>query len=182
MIEGNMSLVISKVDSYVGHYPFAAHLRDDLISEGFVGLCTAVDKMSTEPTPEKVNPTGFISHWVHRRIGEMVDQETGIGASPRTKRRLRAEGAEVPTQINLYDAAPTLPDKIVDPMSMVDLRDMIDTCCESEQDQIIVRMRELGYVDRDIAAAIDAPVTTTYMRRRELYARFLEKSELPGEV
>ena len=37
--------------------------------------------------------------------------------------------------------AVTLPDVVVDPMSIPDLRDMIDSCCESDEDRTIVRMR-----------------------------------------
>ena len=180
MIEGNMSLVINKVDAYVRQYPSVAHLSDDLISEGFVGLTSSVQRMAKGSSPENANPTGYMSYWIGHAIGAVIDKESGVGASVRTMKRKRANGEDVVAQVP--GETHSVPDVIADPMSMVDLREMLDACCETEEDRIILRMREQGYVDREIAAAIDAPVTTTYMRRRELYARFLEKSGLQGEV
>lgn len=37
-------------------------------------------------------------------------------------------------------------------------------------------MREQGYVDREIAEALDMPLSTTYMLRRGIQKRFLERS------
>ena len=65
---------------------------------------------------------------------------------------------------------------------MIELRDLIDACCESPEDRVIVDMREKGYVDKEIAATLTLPLTTVYMMRREIYARFLEKSGMKGEV
>lgn len=182
MIEGNMSLVISKVDAYIGSFPFISHLRDDLISEGFVGLTIAVNRMATTEVPENPNPTGYMSHWISHSIGAVVDSESGVAGSVRTKQRHRKNGVQLPVQISEHEVIPAATDSVVDPMSMTDLRDMIDSCCETEQDRTIVRMREERYTDPEISKAIDSPLTTTYMRRRELYARFLEKSGMKGEV
>ena len=61
MIEGNMPLVVSKVDSYIRRYPQLEYLRHDLHSAGLVGLAQAVNKMAEHNEPEKANPTGYIS-------------------------------------------------------------------------------------------------------------------------
>ncbi len=198
MIESNMSLVIAKVDSYIGCYPEAAHLRDDLISEGFLGLTTAVNRMADQDTKENANATGYISYWIMHSIGTVLDQESGVGASLRTKQRAFSQDSDLNAQIQ--EARPAK-DIIADPMSLVDLRDEIESCCETDIDRAIVRMRERAYhsegdpdignspceypgmVDKEIAKALDLPVTTTYMLRRAIYARFLAKNpHMKGEV
>lgn len=195
MITSNMSLVVNKVDSYIGEYPNLGHLRDDLISEGFLGLVTAVNKMVAAGPKDNPNPTGYMSYWIMYHIGLTVDREDANGASHGTIWTYRSQGKELARQVPmpvLEDdksdadlppwAANSGSDQIVDPMSMVDLRDLIEACCESEQDQVIVDLRELGHSDKYIADRLEQPVSTTYMMRRAIYTRFLQKSGLKGEV
>ena len=47
MIEGNMPYVLTAVESYIRCFPHTEHLRNDMVSEGFVGLCTAIDKIAS---------------------------------------------------------------------------------------------------------------------------------------
>lgn len=180
MIQGNMSLVIDKVDGYICRFPGVAYLRDDLISEGFVGLTTAVNKMAEAGPREKPNATGYMSYWINASIGAVVDKETANGVTDRTVRRHKEQPDAMPHYVPIPEVMTN--DIVVDPMSMVDLQDLIDSCCETEQDRIIVAMRAEGHKDKEIAARLDLPITTTYMLRREIYARFLEKSGLKGEV
>ena len=48
LIEGNMALVIHRVDAYLHRAPQMAYYRDDMISAGIVGLCEVVDRMQKE--------------------------------------------------------------------------------------------------------------------------------------
>jgi hypothetical protein len=192
MIVGNMSLVVGKVDSYIGCYPHVSHLRDDLIAEGFLGLTVAVNKMAEQGPIKDANPTGYMSYWITYHVGTICDKESANGASDRTTRGRRQEGEELPHVVPMPD---TLNDIVVDPTSMVDLRDLIESCCETDVDLAIIRLRERGnhaqesavsehpaMVDKEIAKVLDIPHTTVFMLRRAIYARFLEKSGLKGEV
>ncbi len=194
MIESNMPLVISKVESFIRCFPGAAYLRDDLQSEGLLGLAKAVNKMAEAGPRENANATGYISYWVHYHLGLVIDNEKANGASQRTIQRKSNDDEPMPHCVamsqcvgaggNEYVDFTAYPfaDEPSDPMAMSDLRDLIYSCCETEQDRIIVDMREASHTDKEIAAVIDAPVTNTYMLRRAIYARFLAKSGLKGEV
>jgi hypothetical protein len=185
MIESNMSLVIDKVDSYLRAFPDLAYLRDDLISEGFLGLVYAVNEKMVGSTPrnEKKAPsaTGYMSHWISFYIGILADSQTGMGCCSKTVRRLRQDGKPLPQHVPLpknYDM-----ETYEDPAIRVfELRDEILACCESDEDRVIVEMREKGYGDPEIAKTLDLPHCTVFIMRRELYARFLAKTGMKGEV
>lgn len=177
MIEGNMSLVVDKVDSFIVCFPKIAHLRDDMISGGFIGLTEAVNRMAETGPKDSPNPTGYISFWVKKHIGLVVDGEQANGASSWTIADRKNKGKELSHQVPMPNV-----EQFIDPTAMVELRDLIQACCETEEDRVIVEMREKGYVDKDIAETLGLPLTTTYMMRRAIYERFLEKSGLKGEV
>lgn len=181
MIESNMSLVVDKVDSFIGCFPGVAHLRDDMIGEGFFGLTKAVRLMSESGAKEGANPTGYISFWIKKHIGLVVDGEYANGACSTTIADRKSKGEELPHQVPMPTTVREMYN-VDDPNSLMELRDLIYACCETEEDRVIVDMREKGYVDKEIAATLDLPITTTYMMRRAIYARFLEKSEMKGEV
>jgi hypothetical protein len=65
---------------------------------------------------------------------------------------------------------------------MRDLRETLEACCENETELEILRLREEGYVDREIAERLGLPLTTTYVLRRTMYARFLDLSGWKGEA
>jgi DNA-directed RNA polymerase specialized sigma24 family protein len=65
---------------------------------------------------------------------------------------------------------------------MQDLRETLDACCEDDTDREILRLREEGYVDREIANRLGLPLTTCYVMRRTMYARFLELTGWRGEA
>ena len=63
MINGNMPLVFSKVESFIRCFPHVVHLRDDLVSAGFVGPGKAVNQMARGcriRKPKNWNPTDYI--------------------------------------------------------------------------------------------------------------------------
>jgi len=190
MIESNMSLAVNKVDSYIGIFPHVEHLRDDLISEGFLGVVEAVNRMAKKgPAVENPNPTGYMSWWVMKSIGIVVDREYANAASTGTVWNHKQSGESIPHQVT---APADLPERSIDPTALTELRDQIDSCCLTDVDRQIIRMRggdpalppseHPNMVDREISAALGVPFTTIYMLRRAIYARFLEKSGMVGEV
>jgi hypothetical protein len=181
MIESNMSLVVYRVESYVRAFPTLSHLTDDMTSEGFVGLTTAVNKMAEQGAVEKPHPTSYMTDWITYHIGTVADKETAMGSSGKTVRRKRDDGKALPLHVSLPKnlEMETYED---DGIRLFELRDEILGCCESDEDRMIVDMREKGYVDNDIAKTLGLPYTTVYLLRRELYARFLTKTGMKGEV
>ncbi len=152
-----------------------------MISEGFVGLTIAVNKMAEQGPVEKINPTGYMSYWIGYHIGTVVEKETALGNSSSTSKRRRWDGDSLPKHVPLPTSMEmdTYEDHGI---SLVELRDEIDGCCETAEDRMIVEMREKGYGDPEIAKTLNLPHCTVYVMRREIYRRFLEKTGMKGEV
>lgn len=185
MVLANMAMVTKKVTAYLESFPQCNHLREDLLSQGYVGLVTGVRKMVGQSVPEP-NPTGFISLYIHHALGEVFDLEATIRVPQRTWLRKRQEGATitVPTKEYSITSFNTFNrDGERDPRAIVDLTDEVYGCCENSIEKEIVRLRIEGHKDDEIATILGLPKTTTYMMRRGIYARFLERNpEIRGEV
>lgn len=176
MIESNMALVGSNVNEYVRKHPEAAHLRDDLRSAGYVGLVQAVGAMAKHRDPENSNPTGYMSVAIRREISRCADNEGTISIPDRTQREARKENRPLAAPAVCQGIPKSLADSAPDAaQELIEIRDLLDSCCQSEDERTILRMREGGYADRDIAKEIGLAHTTTYMMRRELEKRYLRK-------
>jgi len=175
MIEGNMPLVIVRVNSLIQRNPQFAYLRDDLHSAGFVGLVQAVNKMADEGSAI-TNPNGYISAAITYEIMKLARKEaehSGIELVdlPETDMDATDDVLRV-----LHD----VPESLVDVNEsavhgLIDLRDMLDSCCESDEERTLLRMREEGYSDREIAEALNLPHITLFRLRKELEERFNQK-------
>ena len=176
MIEGNMPLVIAKVDAYIGCHPQTAYLRDDLHSAGFVGLVQAVNTMAEHEQPSNVNPTGYISVAITHEIARMAEKESAMGLTsiPEPENGPSSSGDDVP------EVGHNVPESIIDAnesavQGLFDLRDMLDSCTEREEERTLLRMREKGYSDREIAEALNMSRTSVQRLRKELEERFKQK-------
>ena len=175
MIEGNMPLVVMKVDSYIRCYPNVAYLRDDLHSAGFVGLVQAVNKMAEHDQPNNVNPTGYVSVAITREIARLAENESAMGLTS------IPEPADGPSSDDdVPEVGHNVPESIIDvnasaAQGLFELRDLIESCCETDEERTLIRMREEGYADRDIAEALKMPHTAAYTLRKELEQRFQKK-------
>ena len=58
---------------------------------------------------------------------------------------------------------------------LIELRDMLDACCQCDEERTLLRMREEGYSDREIAKTLNMPHTDIYTLRKELEKRFNQK-------
>jgi len=176
MIEGNMPLVIAKVDAYIGCHPQTAYLRDDLHSAGFVGLVQAVNTMAEHEQPSNVNPTGYISVAITHEIARVAEKESAMGLTniPEPENGPSSGGDDVP------EVEHNVPESIIDAnesavQGLFDLRDMLDSCTEREEERTLLRMREKGYSDREIAEALNMSRTSVQRLRKELEERFKQK-------
>ena len=174
MIESNMPLVISKVDSYVRRNPQLEHLRDDLHSAGFVGLVLAVNKMADGS--DVSNPTGYISVAITNEFVKLARKEAvhiGVDLVDLPKADMNLTG-DVP------EVSHGVPESVVDTnqaatQGVLELRDLLESCCKSDKERTLLRMREEGCSDREIAEALDTSRTSIQALRKELEARFNRK-------
>jgi len=172
MIEGNMPLVIVKVNSFIQRHPQLAYLRDDLHSAGFTGLVQAVNKMAEAEGSAIINPTDYISAAITHELSALRAKEADAGFSKISAADKKE--ANLPTVIH------SVPESMEDPkqaatQDALELRDMLESCCESDKERTLLRMREEGYSDRDIAEALNMSRTSIHTLRKELEKRFNQK-------
>lgn len=185
MILGNMALVTFKVAAYLQQFYQFSYLKDDMLSQGYLGLCMAVRSMVNNPV-ENPNPTGLISINIHYQIGELLDIEAAIRVPKRTWHRKNTNGQ--PLAVPKKEGSLTVEDTLQmaateDPRAMTILMDELMGCCENDTEKELVKLRTEGRKDDEIAGLLGLPKTTTYMMRRGIYARFLERNpEVTGEV
>jgi RNA polymerase sigma factor (sigma-70 family) len=104
MIERNTPLVLSRVGNFLKEYHRFNHLKDDLVSEGYLSLTRTVNKFTTD-TVEK--PTGQIVFELDKAFGNYIDQELGEGMmSNRTVQRRRQSKNALPGRLHINIDSP----------------------------------------------------------------------------
>ena len=173
----NMPLVTLKVRDYVACFPQLAHMNDDLIGEGNLAVVDAANRMMASATIRNV--TGYLGVAVNKAIGNFIDGE--LYPDDRAARRNRQNGSQQEQLHKVMDSDSVIGQLEHDPRQEAELLEMIVGLCESDEERAIVDLRIKGYVDAEIARQLDIPLTTTYMLRRELYARVLATGEITSD-
>lgn len=152
MIEGNMPLVVAKVDSFLAEFPNLTYLRDDLTSAGFVALVQAVNKVAKGKV--RTNASGYIGVSVNTAIGHLLEDESPIQVCHGTRAAKKAEGEEleVPAVANTLSDHCRLP--IAPQAQKVEARDLLRSCCKDDIERKILRLCESGCTYRQIAAQV----------------------------
>jgi hypothetical protein len=175
MIEGNMALVIAKVDGYLSYFPQYVFLRDDLTSAGFVALVEAVDNIVREGTKIKA-PVDYMGVAILRSIGDLAETDGSIHIPRETQRLATARGERITPLTPCSGALETCATN--DAESVFDMRDLIASCCSCDQERTFVKMREAGYKLREIAVEVNMPLSSLHVMKEDLYRRVLAKSGL----
>ncbi len=178
MIEGNMSLAIAKVESFIRCYPGTVHLRDDLTSAAFIGLTKAVNQMAASTALKyegNWNPTDYIGTWINREMGRLVEDENPIRVPHTSKDRANAQGQKLEIPIVQHD----IPERFEVPSYEKELEmcDLIESCCTCEEERTFVAMREAGHTLVEIAAAIGKSRMVTQRMGKQLEVRVKRKLE-----
>ena len=178
MIEGNMSLAVAKVESFIRCFPGVAHLRDDLTSAAFVGLTKAVNQMAEGcqiKQPETWNPSDCIGSWINRELTRLIEDETPIRLPHTSRDRARAEGKE----LTLPPVCNDIPERFEVPSyeKELEMRDLIESCCTCEEERTFVAMREAGHTLAEIAAAIGKSRMFTQRLGKQLDTKVRRKME-----
>lgn len=182
MIRSNGGLVLTEVERFLWFLPKFNYLRDDLISAGFVGLVEAVNTMSGGIVE---NPTAFMGYCIRCSFGKTIESDEMIRVPAKTRRKKSVEGITLEAPKKAVTIFPEGEDDgafSYDPRNMQNLRETLDACCEDDTDREIQKLRESGHVDREISEILGIPLTTVYVMRRTMYARFLELTEWRGEA
>jgi DNA-directed RNA polymerase specialized sigma subunit len=175
MIEGNMPLVVSKVDDYIFSFPQYTYLRDDLTSAGFVGLVNAVNSIAKDGSGVAA-PVEYIGVSIMCQLIQFTDDESMIRIPHKTQYNATANGKRIRTMT----PSGAVPDTCAcdGAETLAEMRDLIESCCETEQERTYVDMREASYNLQEIAAVIGTSLATTYRLKENLYRRVLAKAGL----
>ncbi len=153
MIESNMPLVLHLVQEFLRECPAFAYLQDDLISEGFLTLTVEVNRLAESKSRCISDPTSYLSVAIRHAIRDACDAAPLI--HPRKDKRYRLlqadESVEVPSVESMSDSSRLTLTRTVESPNMVDLRDELAACCETDLDRQLIRMREEGFSTRKIA-------------------------------
>lgn len=159
MVKANIPFVIAKVEIYISLEPSVEYMYDDLVAEGTLRLLEVIIKLADMDTPEcGGNPTGYIGQYLVWTMARLIENDIKQQIIPKNYR-------------------PSTP-AVIDPMDIVDTRDLIESVCLTEEDRILVDMREHGCTDEEIAARLDINRRAVTAMRCQLvtrYKRALEK-------
>ena len=175
MIEGNMPLVVAKVNAYLVEHPHLAYLRVDLTSAGFMGLTKAVNKMATRRVK---NPTAYIGTAINYEFHYLLETEMPIQVSHSQRRRAKANGKEieVPTVINKMPDHCRLP--MAPQVQEVEARELLRSCCNDNVERRILRLRELGCTYEQVTQRVPYKRSQIGNIVRRIEAAYFKKRDL----
>lgn len=194
LIENNIAFVHSKANLFLRERPYLLYLRDDLVSEGLIELTNAVDTMQANGVSDATNPTAYIGVALRAAFSRCADNEQSL-APDRSQRRARQNGTMLDAPRHVPMPEQRMPDDAdgesidsgktqmsrtepaaPDYTAVFELREVIESCCETANEKTIIRLREEGYTDREIGDAVGMIPQTVSDTRAAIYARFLEKT------
>jgi len=175
MIEGNLTLVVAKVDSFLGIVPHLDFLRDDLTSAGFLGLVKAVNSIARGKVHRNDGfIVGYLIVWIGREIEVAISREAPIYVPLKSQHAARAKGETIDIPVVTHEI-PEARRINQNETAEVDARDLLDACCTCEEDRIILAMCAQKHTYAKIAKAIGKPFTSGYMIAKALEARIQQR-------
>lgn len=174
MIQANMALVAVKVEGFIRRNPDHINLRDDLMSEGMVGLVEAVDRMAEKAVAK---PSAYIGQSIQNALIDFVEKESPFRISRRSRQRAIRQDREITGHRKVAMTTEAFGEIASDdPMEVFELRDFIDSCCSNNLELQIVKMREAGSTYQEIATELGTPLNTVNRAMQDIYRRFLARS------
>lgn len=168
MIEGYMPLVHSKVNKWINIYPSLEYLEEEMVSEGYLAVVTAVVSIERGNKPANSNVTAYVSVAIVNAIGKFLDENSTMIRIP------KCSDASPPVIEQIFDR----PQRESDPTAMLEVSDLLTAACVSDEDRAIVDLLSKGYTEREVSAQLDIPQSTVNILRYEIHERYnrLERS------
>jgi RNA polymerase sigma factor (sigma-70 family) len=170
MIVNNMPLVVALAESYLKTWPQYSHIQDDLVANGFLGLVKAVNELGIRKCKTTINPTSYISRSIRRCFQDTTEYDPLIHVSRKSKKR-------PPQTSTKHDMSKVMLSVRGETRDSIDLRDAIDSCCESPLDRELIALREIGYTSQDVAKIKGIPDRTVRYRLQAIRNRFDAKTK-----
>jgi len=174
LIEKNMPLVLDRVECFLRTNPKLSHLRDDLISEGFLGLTEAVETLCRDASIEK--PSGYLVAAIQNAFGRLVESEVMIYYSRFTAYRAKNTGRTLPRQTTLSESGNLSRGETG--IDLVDAQDLLASCCQTERDQRFVALRLAGCSVEEIATEFGVTPRSVYRLADQLQSRVEKRRQL----
>ena len=154
MIEANMRLVAYKVEQFLATRPQFEYMKDDLLSEGFVGLTKGVNWIRDQAVAD---PTAYLAQCIRKHLLSAVEV-ADIVRAPRNKKRLVRQP--------IAGAAAYAPD------TQHEVLESIVDVCDDETERTIVSLRAEGYSDAEIAGRVGLSRSRVSTLRKEIAEKF----------
>lgn len=154
-IEGNMAYVTHCVRAFLAEHPHLKHLRDDLMSDGFLTLTRIAEfvRKRGQVTGDRFNPQGLLCTALRNGFIKLCRKEQSSWLTPAVSSTL---------------AAPNLSNSI---NLMADLHAL----CDDAVDRQIIDLRARGYTDEEIAEGVQLSRPAVTRRRQRLHAAYREQ-------
>ena len=166
MIVNNMPLALTLVESYLASRPQYVHLQDDISAEAFLRVVEVVNLFATGR--KITNPTSYLSRSIRRHIRASVQQASFI-RSP--------HGEQPPCVSTERDTSKVMLGVRAETVGNIDIRDVIDSCCESSLDRELVALREKGHTFAEMATLTRIPRRTVVRMLHAIRNRFDAKTK-----
>ena len=168
MVQGNMPLVIHKVDKLLKKYPYLEYLRDDLVSVGFIALIEAIDKYRVQ---DKATITTCLSRNINNAFKDFLAKRMAVSIPRQTKRNAQQRG------VKLDDPSPTkLSARAVrNYQKLSDLRDDLLLCCSTPEELECFQLREQQYTLKEIAVKLGTTITIIHRILAKIKKNYLTK-------
>ena len=177
MVLNNAGLVLHYVNGFLERRPDCEHLRDDLVSGGFLALSKAVDKASRT---EVNNITGYLYICIQneiraeaRNLFNVMKGKAAVVPLPEERTTTHGDADFEIAGASPAERAPaSTKDDPLHTLSEKEIREELFICCETEEDRQIVELRrEQSSVDV-IAVLLQLGRATVYRRLQAIRRRY----------
>jgi hypothetical protein len=142
----------------------APHMYSVFVAEGFYGVAVALNEAQAKLYDDNITP--YIRVRVRRYIhaAYIEDRTVPVPWSVKT-------GQEI-TLPKLMHNESIIPSHYVD---LFELKDMIQSCIKSQFEEEVVKLRELGLTDEEVAARLSCSRVSVLYARQNVHQRFEKK-------
>lgn len=149
-----------------------AYLWEDMISEGLVQVAIKIEEISDGLAMQNHdNISGFLRIRAFHAIGDWISMQQNIG-TPKTQKKHAAKHGET-LKIQSAQSVPCPEGEYYEIDShMVEVRDFLDSIPSTEEERLVMKMREEGCSFEDIGQLLTMASSTVHALLQDIYARY----------